>query len=1032
MTGHWTMDDNASNATVVDSVGSHSGTFSDSTDPNTSYHHSEDFQEGTGSLIFDGVDDYVTISRSSVLEIGNASTHQLSVSAWIKHDLMSSPSKHIAIVGTGDGGWFLGSLPDDNTLIFACWLLNGSSGQTAVATSSTPIFDGQWHHVTGVFDGSSVHLYVDDNHGELSTIGGGIRNMFDNPVLIGENGGVTGRHWDGLIDDVKIYDYALTPGLPGDANYASIPSPGDNATDVGIDDDLSFTAGSLAISHDVYFGTSEAAVTAASRLAGDVNGNGSVDIHDLTVLAQQWLGTPVEPYADLNDDNDVDLADLAVISADWLDSASSIYKGNQAGTTFDPGTMINDTTYYWRIDEVNDAESDSPWKGDIWSFTTASLLPSQALNPTPIDEANSADIDIDLSWTAGVSATSHDVYFGTTSTPAFQGNQAAVTFDPGTMEYDKAYYWRIDEVNAYGTTAGENWSFTTASEVRDLYADSWVATDALGRSLPGYDQCGPPRENRFVALFYFIWHGEHGTGGPYDVTQLLATNPTDPAWGPEGRFHHWGQSELGYYLSNDEYVMRKHAYMIANADVDVIVFDVTNGFTYKDNYMTLCSVFMDIRAQGGTTPQICFMTNYNGDGVVQTLYDDLYSKNLYPELWFYWKGKPLILTPITGDWGNHSQAMLDFFTMRYSWTWMSAGYDTWKWMDYYPQQYAWHESPSIPEELSVSVGIVPHGNGIGRSFHDGSQPSHDQYGLTGTEDQGYCFAEQWSRLNDIDPEFLFITGWNEWVAQRQVFNGDGSDPVTHFIGEALQPGDTWFIDTYNQEFSRDIEPMKGGHTDNYYYQMIDGIRRYKGIRPPQSSSAAKTITIDGSFTDWDDVGPEYRDWVNDTTHRNSIGWGSAGTYTNTTGRNDFITAKVARDDTYIYFYIETAEDITPYTDPNWMMLFINTDQDYDNGWEGYDYVINMAVNSATSTTLKTTTSGWNWTDTNTNISYQVSGSKMEIRVPRSDIGQGSGSDPVAFDFHLADNIQVADDIIEFSVSGDSGPDRRFNYRYQTD
>ena len=114
-----------------------------------------------------------------------------------------------------------------------------------------------------------------------------------------------------------------------------------------------------------------------------------------------------------------------------------------------------------------------------------------------------------------------------------------------------------------------------------------------------------------------------------------------------------------------------------------------------------------------------------------------------------------------------------------------------------------------------------------------------------------------------------------------------------------------------------------------------------------------------------------------------------------------------------------------------MMLFINSDQDYSDGWEGYDYVINMAVNSDTSTTVKATSGGWNWTDVNTNIAYRVSGSKMEIRVPRVDIGQGSGGDPVAFDFHLADNIQKPNDIIEFSVSGDSAPDRRFNYRYQT-
>ena len=102
-----------------------------------------------------------------------------------------------------------------------------------------------------------------------------------------------------------------------------------------------------------------------------------------------------------------------------------------------------------------------------------------------------------------------------------------------------------------------------------------------------------------------------------------------------------------------------------------------------------------------------------------------------------------------------------------------------------------------------------------------------------------------------------------------------------------------------------------------------------------------------AFTDWDDVGPEYRDWLGDTMHRSSTGWGSAGTYTNTTGRNDFVVAKVARDATYVYFYIETDVAITSYTDSNWMMLFINADQDYADGWKGYDYVVNMGVTSST-------------------------------------------------------------------------------------
>src|SRR5699024_8182482 len=76
-------------------------------------------------------------------------------------------------------------------------------------------------------------------------------------------------------------------------------------------------------------------------------------------------------------------------------------------------------------------------------------------------------------------------------------------------------------------------------------------------------------------------------------------------------------------------------------------------------------------------------------------------------------------------------------------------------------------------------------------------------------------------------------------------------------GKPLELGDTYFIDQYNQEYSRDIEPMKGGHTDNYYYQMMANIRRYKGIQKPQPASPPKTINLDGDFSQWDNIQPEF-------------------------------------------------------------------------------------------------------------------------------------------------------------------------------
>jgi hypothetical protein len=103
--------------------------------------------------------------------------------------------------------------------------------------------------------------------------------------------------------------------------------------------------------------------------------------------------------------------------------------------------------------------------GNVWSFTTAAApqLPGQASNPAPANGATDVGLSAQLSWTAGTNTDSHDVYFGTSSSPAFQGNQGGTGFDPGPLANSTTYYWRIDEVNTAGTTTGNVWSFTTAA-----------------------------------------------------------------------------------------------------------------------------------------------------------------------------------------------------------------------------------------------------------------------------------------------------------------------------------------------------------------------------------------------------------------------------------------------------------------------------------------------------------------------------------------------------------------------------------------
>ena len=555
----------------------------------------------------------------------------------------------------------------------------------------------------------------------------------------------------------------------------------------------------------------------------------------------------------------------------------------------------------------------------------------------------------------------------------------------------------------------------------DLRSDSWVATDALGRKLPSYGAVGPPRRDRHVGIFYFTWHAP--APGPYDITKILTENPENPKWGPVQAFHHWGEPEMGYYLTEDPYVIRKHIMMLSEAGVDTLILDVTNALTYTSAYMKLCEVMTQLRKEGMHTPQMFFIAHTADRQTVQKLYDEFYSKNLYPDLWFRWMGKPLVLANPK----ELTDAQNGFFTVRHSWfarvpgEWFEDGKDKWPWLDYAPQEAGWHVE-GVPEEVSVGIATHPVAN-LGRSYSKGVQPPHDKYDMTKTAGNGIQFAEQWDRALEIDPQFIFVTGWNEWIAFRFLNTADTRHAVA---GNPAKEGSSYFVDLYNQEYSRDAEPMKAGHTDNYYYQLASYIRKFKGVRAPEKASGQKTIRIDGSFSDWTAVRPEFRDGIGDTFHRDYKGWGDLH-YKNTTGRNDIIRAKVAYDKQSVYFYAETAAPLTSWKDRNWMQLFIDADMNSKTGWQGYDYVVNYPVVSAASTTLKKSAAGWNWKTTR-NVSYRVKGKAIEISIPRAALGLIGK--PVAFDFHWADNIQKPNDIIEFAISGDSAPDRRFNYRFE--
>ena len=166
------------------------------------------------------------------------------------------------------------------------------------------------------------------------------------------------------------------------------------------------------------------------------------------------------------------------------------------------------------------------------------------------------------------------------------------------------------------------------------YGNGLPATDALGRRLPLSDEAGTPRK-RYVGLFYWTWHTNFAEQGVCIPSRVIADHPDaafdyeNPAWPKDINTCFWGEPLFGFYRDTDRWVLRRHAEMLADAGVDVIFFDCTNGsFTWRESYTALCEVFAEARRDGVQTPQIAFMlafgpTEGSRDAIKQ-IYLDLY------------------------------------------------------------------------------------------------------------------------------------------------------------------------------------------------------------------------------------------------------------------------------------------------------------------------------------------------------------------------------------------------------------------------
>jgi hypothetical protein len=277
---------------------------------------------------------------------------------------------------------------------------------------------------------------------------------------------------------------------------------------------------------------------------------------------------------------------------------------------------------------------------------------------------------------------------------------------------------------------------------------------------------------------------------------------------------------------------------------------------------------------------------------------------------------------------------------------------------------------------------------------------------------------------------LYINDWNEWTAgkyQPQPGGGITQAPTGLTMPWLGRDNPFIFVDQYNAEFNRCVHPMKDGYMDNYYMQMAQNLRRYKGVRPVPELRGYDRIRIDGVYDDWAGIETEYRDTRGDTYHRDHPGYGGLH-YRNNSGRNDLITSKVAVGRQHLYFYAETGEPITDHRGRHWMLLMIDADRDAGTGWYGMDFLINQEVRDAGTTTLlvyEGKDSDGHWEEM-AELAFRYEDTAIEIAVPRDLLGLRGGD--FVFDFKWSDNPEVLKDPISLCLNGDTAPNRRFNYR----
>ncbi len=499
------------------------------------------------------------------------------------------------------------------------------------------------------------------------------------------------------------------------------------------------------------------------------------------------------------------------------------------------------------------------------------------------------------------------------------------------------------------------------NEKKQLNHAALGGTDCLGRSFtpPG---ALPAKRQKLVGMFYFLSHDEESfpagsveffedTLAAYDV-ETLGSEASPFRDYPWGTAFYWGTPLYGCYKNTDEWVMRKHVELLTNAGIDFLVFDTTNTRIFAEAALRMMRILDEGRKGGWDTPKVAFYTNTDSGVRNKEIYEAIYAKNLYPDTWFCMDGKPVII----GILEQTDPEIAGFFHFKNS-IWPNSPYrdNCFPWIDFgWPQtKYAAADgsesivSVSVAQNSDVSACFGHNyfygSDGChGRSYHDGEAHITEE-----SYKYGYNFAEQWQGAAALDPDIVFVTGWNEWTAG--VWAND--KPVAVF-------------DCLDAEYSRDIEPMVGGFGDAYYMQLVDEVRKFKGIDKEMSVSLP---FVAENFT---------------TAKIQREGDTYLGRITDDSIRNVITAVEVEKQGDCLLFHGKT-RDVIDESDRigDWMRLLVSTGDS-----NAFEYCFNVRADGNGKTVAARKQDG-KWQRIGL-IDYKVEGREIVLTVPRAMLGDG--------------------------------------------